>query len=95
MIGLYHPKGGTTGEFAIRWHRVGGESVPRLEVFSDAWEALQQFGDVLEGMAALGAGRPRLRFGRRSAQITEQSIVDLLLRCGLTDLTAYEQGTDR
>ena len=51
MVGMYHHEGGTTGEFAIRWKDLGREPTPRLEVYGDAWNALQCFGDLLAWMS--------------------------------------------
>lgn len=51
MIGMYHRDGGTSGEFAVRWIRVGSKWSPHLEVFDDAWHALTQFPDLLAAMA--------------------------------------------
>lgn len=94
MVGLYHPQGGTSGEFAFRWHLVG-VMTPRLEVFSDAWPVMPQFRDVLDGLAALPQEEARGSFWTVKREITEDDVRELLLRCGLADLTAYTQGTDR
>jgi hypothetical protein len=59
MLGIYHPEGGTTGEFAIRWMKVGERFTPRLEVFHDAWDAMWRFADVLEGLASMDGQRPK------------------------------------
>jgi hypothetical protein len=53
LIGMYYPDGGTSGEFAVRWTRLGGKVVPRLEAFDDSWSALAHFGDLLEWMATV------------------------------------------
>lgn len=96
-IGLYHPKGGTSGEFLVRWHKLGSLGLaPCLEVFDDAWHVLPKFNDVLEGLAALRPVEEKASyFAARRAPTTEDEICALLLRCGLADLTAYTQGTDR
>ena len=94
MVGLYHPKGGTSGEFAFRWHLVG-VMTPRLEVFSDAWRVLPQFNDVLEALAAFRPVETKGSWWTVRSPITEDDVRELLLRCGLADLTAYTQGTDR
>ena len=79
MFGMYDPNGGgTTGEMAMRWHDLDG-MVPRLEVFCDAWDALQQFTDVLAILA-----------GHDGENITEEKFVNILKSCGVQDLTAYE-----
>jgi hypothetical protein len=56
MIGMYHPEGGTSGEFAIREHGMNGSTTLRLEVFSDAWSALALFPDLLAALSELDAG---------------------------------------
>lgn len=57
MFGMYDPGGGTSGEFAIRWIPLGGESSPVLMVFSDAWSALSQFPELLKQMAVWDSKR--------------------------------------
>ena len=56
MIGDYqHEDGGcdSRGEFAIRWHTLGGENVPRLEMYDDSWLCLvdPQFASLAAWMA--------------------------------------------
>lgn len=84
MIGLYHPtgRGGTKGEFAMRWEDLGGSRfVPQLQVFSDAWHLLPaQFQDLLVAMA-----------DPANVDIEEEQFCNLLLKLGMTDLTAYTQ----
>ena len=51
MIGLYAVtddghNDGCCFEFAVRWVRLGGEDVPRVEVFSDTFKAFTEFADV-------------------------------------------------
>lgn len=82
VFGMYHPsEGGTTGEMAMRWHNLSGGdyNVPRLEVFDDAWRVLRAFDDVLERLAHVDG-----------QNITEGEFVALLLECGFTDLTEYD-----
>ena len=79
MIGMYHPEGGTSGEFAIRWIMLSGKLTPRLEVFNDAWHALWQFADLLE------------RLPDFDSQDAEPSrIIKLLKDLGCKDLTERE-----
>src|SRR6185437_2306319 len=75
MIGFYSHGGGTSGEFAIRWIELGGYSTPRLEVFSDAWEALSHFRDLLDALACL------------PQRADPQTVIEVLRQLGLTDLT--------
>jgi hypothetical protein len=79
MIGMYHPEGGTTGEFAIRWKNIGGKSSAQLQVFHDAWSALLQFSDVLEKLGTLDDTRP-----------TVKEVVAVLKACGVVDATQRE-----
>ena len=81
MIGFYHPKGGTTGEFAIRWTHLGGKITPRLEAFDDAWHALYEFRDVLAKLAE-----------HDSEDLPPADICALLVSCGVEDMT---QRTER
>jgi hypothetical protein len=76
MIGMYHPDGGTTGEFGVRWTMVGGHPVPRLEVFDDSWHALQQFGDLLAWMATID-----------SENVSPRAFAARLRALGVKDLT--------
>lgn len=96
MLGLYHPNGGTSGEFAFRWHELSARGrSPRLEVFDDAWRVLPQFDDVLQALAAFRPVETKGSWWTVRSPVTEDDVRELLLRCGLADLTAYTQGTDR
>jgi len=78
MIGFFgsYGEGGTTGEFAIEWHDIGGKTHPRLQVFDDAWEALTHFSDLLVEMAKLDNTDP-----------TPAEFCKLLIQLGIKDLT--------
>ena len=75
-VGMYHPEGGTTGEFAIRWSEIGGKIVPMLCAFDDAWDALMMFRDVLEVMASVN-----------DQNVTPDRFCELLIECGVEDAT--------
>ena len=79
MFGWYVPNEGTTGEMGMRWHELGNNSVPRLEVFNDAWNALFTFADVLEALADCDG-----------ENITPKQFCELLLSLGFVDITKYE-----
>lgn len=79
MIGMYCPGGGTSGEFAVRWFKLGPKITPRLEVFDDAWSALAQFGDVLNYMASVDG-----------QDISPQRLCAALLSLGITDRTTRD-----
>lgn len=76
MIGMYHPEGGTTGEFGVRWTMLGRELTPRLEVFNDAWNALLRFDDLLHWMASVD-----------DKHVTPQAFAEALRGLGIKDLT--------
>jgi hypothetical protein len=76
MVGMYHPEGGTTGEFGVRWSMIGGEATPRLEVFNDAWSALVNFTDLLEWMASVD-----------DQHVSPKEFSEALKRIGVKDLT--------
>ncbi len=78
MIGLYHPEGGTSGEFAIRWVTGlrGGKAVPRLEAFDDSWSALTQFHDLLAAMAEID-----------NQDTTPEAFAEILKNLGIVDRT--------
>lgn len=84
----YYPEGGnqgTTGEMKMAWYALGEETPsPCLEVFCDAWQALYDFRDVLERLAALN-----------NKNITPTEFCALLLELGFTDKTHRAQGEDR
>jgi len=76
MIGLYYEGGGTDGEFCIRWEILGSRSVPRLQVFNDAWKALSEFKDLLSAMD--------LSDGKNT---TPMEMCEVLKNLGIKDLT--------
>ena len=51
MFGLNERGDGTLGEMAMQWVALGGDCVPQLRVFDDAWATLFTFADLLEKMA--------------------------------------------
>lgn len=75
-IGMYAEEGGTDGEFAITWCKLGGALVPKLEVFDDGWRVLSQFPQLLVELAALD-----------NQNVTPERMAALLLRLGFADLT--------
>lgn len=76
MIGMYHPEGGTTGEFSITWKELAGEFTPVLKSFEDSWSALWIFKDVLEKLAELDSTNP-----------TADQIATLLESLGIENMT--------
>lgn len=82
-VGIYHPDGGTSGEFTIRWHDLRRANLcARLEAFEDSWNVLHlHFQDLLAKMAEAG-----------SREIQESEFCKLLDSLGIVDITEYEQG---
>lgn len=80
MVGFYHPQGGTTGEFAVRWFPVGSSLTPHLEVFDDAWHALANMPELISAMAEIDG-----------QNIAPDKFSDLLKSLGFTDMTAEVQ----
>ncbi len=75
-MGFYHPDGGTTGEFQIRWIPLGGRDTPLLLAYDDAWSALYRFADVLKQLAWLDGANP-----------SPEDVCALLVKCGIEDAT--------
>lgn len=78
MVGMYHPEGGTSGEFEFEWV---GKGCARLKAFEDSWSALWLFKDLLEKMSEID-----------SEKIQEPEFCQLLDSLGIIDITEYEQG---
>ncbi len=79
MVGDYEAEGGCTGEFAIRWTKVGGESTPRLEAFEDSWKILADCDDLLFVLSELDGTNP-------APEVIAESLINL----GYKDLTRRE-----
>ena len=82
MVGMYHPEGGTSGEFEFDWVDLGSHGLcARLKCFDDAWDALAQFKDLLHKMAEID-----------EQNIQEPEFCKILDELGIVDITQYEQG---
>lgn len=81
MVGLYHPEGGTCGEFEFEWVPLSSGTHARLNVFEDSWDALWQFQDLLEKMGEID-----------DTDIQEPEFCELLDSLGIIDITEYERG---
>lgn len=78
-VGFYsETSGGTTGEFAITWVDLGSKLAPRIECFSDAWDAITHFQDFLAALAEIDNTDP-----------TPVEVCEILRRLGIKDLTKY------
>ena len=77
MIGFYDTEeGGTIGEFAIRWYELGGELIPRIEAYDDAWGALFYCPDLI------------LELQKHDNQrIIPDDVCKILIRLGFVDNT--------
>lgn len=79
-IGFFSPDGGTSGEFVIRWRKLGDSFAARLEAFDDSWDALSNFKDLIDKLAELDETNP-----------TPDEIAALLVECGIEDATPLTQ----
>ncbi|MFA5559230.1 MAG: hypothetical protein WDA59_07255 [Methanofastidiosum sp.] len=75
---------GTTGEFTMRWVRLGKDIIPKLVVFSDAFETLHSFQDVIDVLATYD-----------DKDITPEQFANVLLELGFKDLTKTVSPYDR
>ncbi len=88
-FGLYASEGGTSGEMMMRWHKLGETIYPRLECYSDAWDALSTFADILPKLAAFDSDRNV--FSESSPRMTPDQFCELLLGAGFEDMTKRER----
>lgn len=79
-IGVYHDEGGTTGEFSVRWERLGDKLTPKLRAYCDSWSALLEFSGLLADMARVDG-----------KDITPDEFHDILLKAGIEDVTPLTQ----
>lgn len=77
MLGVQCVQGGTLGELAVRWYRLGGRAVPKLEVFDEAWPLLQT--------PTLVAVLEQLTQMSRKGSPTPDEVSALLIAHGFTD----------
>ena len=78
MVGMYHPDGGTSGEFEFEWYYLSGSLCARLNSFEDSWSALSKFQDLLDIMADID-----------SECIQEPEFCEILDKLDIKDLTSY------
>ena len=78
-FGMYHKDGGTTGEMTIKWQELGGNLVPKLAVFDDAWKILSEFKDVIDELGKVN-----------NLNVSPDEVVNILLKCGFQDFTPYK-----
>lgn len=80
-IGMYDPEGGTSGEFQVRWGKLAGDIIPRLQCYDAGWSALLQFQDMLDWMASVD-----------DDNVTPDQFADKLRELGVEDLTKTKRG---
>ncbi|MFC1839805.1 hypothetical protein ACFL1N_09505 [Thermodesulfobacteriota bacterium] len=80
-FGMFPEDGeGTYGEMCMAWVDIDKEKlVPRLQVFSDAWNMLYTFHDLLKELAKVD-----------NEDISQKQFIEILQKCGFKDLTSYE-----
>lgn len=72
-------------EFAIRWHNLGRQVAPRIEVFDDAWLAFAECADLFAWFATK-ANRGAVN------GVSPQDVIEALLAMGFVDHTERERG---
>lgn len=75
-----YTEGDILGEMRMVWQELGGQSVPQLCVFDDAWATLKRFSDLLDILAQ-----------RDNQNITPVQFVGILKSLGFRDDTTYEE----
>jgi hypothetical protein len=78
MIGMYHPGGGSSGEFRMRWEIIGGKLMPQVRLFDESWSLFVEFRDLFIELAKLDGLNP-----------DQDMIIHLLKSLGFKDLTRY------
>jgi hypothetical protein len=84
MVGMYHPDGGTSGEFEVEWIVLQQQKCAKLKSFEDSWSALWLFKDLIEKMSEID-----------SDKIQEPEFCKLLDSLGIIDITAYEESVSK
>lgn len=79
-IGYYHPDGGTTGEFNLRWENLGGEECCRLIAWDDSWHALSEMPELISFLADMDG-----------ECVSPDEICESLKEMGFTDLTPTKE----
>lgn len=81
-FGMDYPDGSAArGALILRWYTIGGNDVPQLQAFDDAFPLLAAFADVLAALANCD-----------DANLTPLQFCDLLRLHGFTDLTHTTRG---
>ena len=75
-FGHYCSGGGTSGEMSMKWYKLAGDFVPRLEVFNDAWHILSIFTDLIQALGKVD-----------DQNIDPSEFCEILLSLGFKDLT--------
>jgi hypothetical protein len=82
-FGFYYEEGGTSGEISVKWVELGGKITPKMTVYDDAWDALNECKDILPLLAEVD-----------EQDISPEQFCEILLNCGFEDRTPleFEQG---
>ncbi|MBQ6855546.1 MAG: hypothetical protein IJO13_00410 [Lachnospiraceae bacterium] len=59
MIGLYHPSGGTKGEFMMSWEN---NQTPVFRAYHDSWNVLNEMPELVSMMAEISKNREEISF---------------------------------
>ena len=72
--------GGTTGEFHVKWHDLGGmKSAARVEIFEDVFSLFKEMPTLFKWLSEIDGQNP-----------SEEFIYNGLLKLGFTDMTEYK-----
>ena len=82
IVGIFHPDGGTTGEFIFEWIPLSNGEKPwaKLKSFDDSWSALLECRDMLEMMKEIDG-----------QNIQEPEFCEMLKKLGYKDDTEYKE----
>lgn len=75
-FGFYAEEGGTTGEMSVNWVHLGGRIVPEWTIFSDGWNALSNFHDLIDLLGQHDDEDP-----------SPEQFREYLIECGFIDIT--------
>ncbi len=77
-----HIDGGCEWEFSVKWHELGGASVPRIEIYEDAWIAFAQIPELFDLFREYDTSKPD-----EKVSLTPKRLCVELLGMGFVDAT--------
>jgi hypothetical protein len=83
-IGDYSDDDGCSGEFNIEWEHVGNNIYPRLKMFDDSWKMFNEMPELFQELAK-----------HDNESFTVDQCVEMLLKLGYEDQTAYSRKLDK